>query len=191
MEGAIAQRREALRRLGVQPDDPNRSAKLREIERRVLGEEIAARSRQAFLPTPVGSAIEWGREWAVRPVARSISSDLVSPSGCFSQVPCSFGPATSTVNRRVAGSTPAAGAFRGPGVARSILRPLRGAGRCDAGQRLLEFVARLFHPLKSACSLRLSTEQRVLGPALYGLHGQVGGSERPPSFGRFSLSPGA
>ena len=51
LKGAIAQRREALRRLGVQPDDPNRSTKLREIERRVLGEEIAARSRQAFLPT--------------------------------------------------------------------------------------------------------------------------------------------
>jgi type IV secretory pathway VirD2 relaxase len=48
---AAEQRREALRRLGVQPDDPNRSAKLREAERCVLGGEIAARSRQAFLPT--------------------------------------------------------------------------------------------------------------------------------------------
>jgi YD repeat-containing protein len=55
LKGAVAQRREALRRLGVQPDDPNRSARLLEIGRRELGGEIAARSRQAFLPsTPDG-----------------------------------------------------------------------------------------------------------------------------------------
>jgi hypothetical protein len=48
---AVEQRREALRRLGVEPDDANRPAKLREIERRALGGEIAARSRQTFLPT--------------------------------------------------------------------------------------------------------------------------------------------
>ena len=51
LKAAIAQRRDALRRLGVQPDDPNRSAKLRDLERRAVGGEIAARSRQAFLPT--------------------------------------------------------------------------------------------------------------------------------------------
>jgi len=51
LKGAIAQRGEALRRLGVQPDDPNYLEKLREIERRQLGGEIAARSRQAFVPT--------------------------------------------------------------------------------------------------------------------------------------------
>jgi type IV secretory pathway VirD2 relaxase len=51
LKGAVEQRREALRRLGVQPDEPNRSAKLRELERRELGGEIAARSRQAFLRT--------------------------------------------------------------------------------------------------------------------------------------------
>jgi type IV secretory pathway VirD2 relaxase len=48
---ALAQRREALLRLGVQPDDPDRTAKLREIERRAVGGEIAARSGRAFLPT--------------------------------------------------------------------------------------------------------------------------------------------
>ena len=46
---AVEQRREALRRLGVQPDDPNRSARLREVERRRLGGEFAGRSGQAFL----------------------------------------------------------------------------------------------------------------------------------------------
>jgi hypothetical protein len=46
---AVELRREALRRLGVQPDDPNRSAKLREFQRRAVGGEIAARSPQAFL----------------------------------------------------------------------------------------------------------------------------------------------
>ncbi|MGH7438309.1 MAG: DUF3363 domain-containing protein [Polyangiaceae bacterium] len=43
------QRSEALRRLGVQPEDPNRSARLRELERRELGGELAARSRQTFV----------------------------------------------------------------------------------------------------------------------------------------------
>jgi YD repeat-containing protein len=49
---AVQERREALRRLGVEPDDPNRSAKLRDLERRALGGEIAARSRETFLPRP-------------------------------------------------------------------------------------------------------------------------------------------
>jgi hypothetical protein len=48
---AVQQRREALRRLGVQPDDPNRPARLRELEQRAVGGQIAARSRQAFLPS--------------------------------------------------------------------------------------------------------------------------------------------
>jgi hypothetical protein len=50
LKGAVEQRREALRRLGVQPDDPSRSVKLRELERQRVGREIAARSGQAFLP---------------------------------------------------------------------------------------------------------------------------------------------
>jgi type IV secretory pathway VirD2 relaxase len=48
---AVDQRVEALRRLGVQPDDPNRSARLRELERRDLGREMAVRSGQVFLPS--------------------------------------------------------------------------------------------------------------------------------------------
>jgi hypothetical protein len=47
---ATEQRREALRRLGVQPDDPQRAAKVREVERRAVGEGIAARLGQVFLP---------------------------------------------------------------------------------------------------------------------------------------------
>jgi type IV secretory pathway VirD2 relaxase len=50
LKGAVEQRREALRRLGVQPDDPSRSVRLRELERHRVGREIAARSGQAFLP---------------------------------------------------------------------------------------------------------------------------------------------
>jgi hypothetical protein len=49
---AVEQRREALRRLGVEPDDPNRSAKLRALEQRAVGGQIAARSGQSFLPNP-------------------------------------------------------------------------------------------------------------------------------------------
>ncbi len=51
VQGAVAQRREVLRRLGVEPDDPNRGAKVRELERRRVGAEVAARARQTFLPT--------------------------------------------------------------------------------------------------------------------------------------------
>jgi type IV secretory pathway VirD2 relaxase len=47
---AVEQRREAVRQLGIQSDDPHRIAKLREIERRVVGQEIAARSGQVFVP---------------------------------------------------------------------------------------------------------------------------------------------
>jgi type IV secretory pathway VirD2 relaxase len=46
---AVAERREALRPLGIEPGDPNRVAKLRELERHGLGVEIAARSGLTFL----------------------------------------------------------------------------------------------------------------------------------------------
>ncbi len=46
---AVADRREALRRLGVEPDDPNRHAKLSEMERAAVGREIASRSGLTFL----------------------------------------------------------------------------------------------------------------------------------------------
>jgi hypothetical protein len=46
---AVAARREALRRLGIGPDDPDRVGKVRELERRALGAEIAARSGMTFL----------------------------------------------------------------------------------------------------------------------------------------------
>jgi type IV secretory pathway VirD2 relaxase len=46
---AVAVRREALRRLGIGPDDHDRVEKLRELERRALGAAIAARSGMTFL----------------------------------------------------------------------------------------------------------------------------------------------
>ena len=46
---AVAERGETLRRLGIEPDDPHRVAKLRDFERRALGVEIAARSGLTFL----------------------------------------------------------------------------------------------------------------------------------------------
>jgi type IV secretory pathway VirD2 relaxase len=46
---AVVARSEALRRLGIGADDPDRVAKLRELERRELGAEIAARSGLTFL----------------------------------------------------------------------------------------------------------------------------------------------
>ena len=49
MRHAVDERRAALRRLGIGPDDPDRVEKLRELERRALGAEIAARSGLTFL----------------------------------------------------------------------------------------------------------------------------------------------
>jgi len=46
---AVAERHEELRRLGIRPDDPDRVAKLQDLERRALGAEIAARSGLTFL----------------------------------------------------------------------------------------------------------------------------------------------
>jgi type IV secretory pathway VirD2 relaxase len=46
---AIERRREVLRELGIKPDDPQKGAKLRDIERRAVGEGIAARTGQQFL----------------------------------------------------------------------------------------------------------------------------------------------
>jgi type IV secretory pathway VirD2 relaxase len=50
VQRAIAERHEVLRRLGIEPDDPKRSAKVAELERRAVGREIAARSGHAFFP---------------------------------------------------------------------------------------------------------------------------------------------
>ncbi len=49
MRQAVADAHEALRRLGIGPDDPDRVAKLRDLERRALGAEIAGRSGLTFL----------------------------------------------------------------------------------------------------------------------------------------------
>jgi len=49
VQQAVVERREALRCLGIGPDDPDRVAKLRELERSALGVEIAARSGMTFL----------------------------------------------------------------------------------------------------------------------------------------------
>jgi hypothetical protein len=49
VQQAVVARSEALRRLGIGPDDPDRVAKLRELERRALGAEVAARSGATFL----------------------------------------------------------------------------------------------------------------------------------------------
>ena len=46
---AVTRRQEVLHRLGIEPGEPERVAKLRELERRNVGTEIAARSRQTFL----------------------------------------------------------------------------------------------------------------------------------------------
>jgi len=46
---ALEERRTVLHQLGIAQGDPNRVAHLRELQRRAVGEEVAARSRQKFL----------------------------------------------------------------------------------------------------------------------------------------------
>jgi hypothetical protein len=46
---ALEQRRETLRELGVAPDDPRRTAKLRDVQQQALGQWFAAQSGQKFL----------------------------------------------------------------------------------------------------------------------------------------------
>jgi hypothetical protein len=46
---ALSKRREALRAFGITSDDPHRDGKLREMERRAIGEGMAARTREAFI----------------------------------------------------------------------------------------------------------------------------------------------
>jgi hypothetical protein len=48
---AIERRRDALRHIGMAPDDPNRFEKLRELERRSVGKDLAASSGQSFVPS--------------------------------------------------------------------------------------------------------------------------------------------
>jgi uncharacterized protein DUF3363 len=77
VQQAVAERREALRRLGIGPDDPDRVAKLRELERRALGAEIAARSGMTFLarvPEGFRGRIQQA-EWAGAPGAYAVVSD--------------------------------------------------------------------------------------------------------------------
>jgi type IV secretory pathway VirD2 relaxase len=55
VRGALDRRRDALRAFGIAPEDPRRDAKLRELEKRAVGEEMASRTRQVFLAkTPDG-----------------------------------------------------------------------------------------------------------------------------------------
>lgn len=48
----VEKRREMLRRLGVEPDDPQRAAKLRALELRAIGQKIAAETGQRFVEVP-------------------------------------------------------------------------------------------------------------------------------------------
>jgi type IV secretory pathway VirD2 relaxase len=49
---ALTGRRQHLRALGVDPDSPQRDGQLRDLERRAVGKEIAARSGRHFLDPP-------------------------------------------------------------------------------------------------------------------------------------------
>jgi hypothetical protein len=52
---ALDERRDALRALGIAPEDPRRDAKLLEVEREAVGKRMAVQTRQAFLAkTPDG-----------------------------------------------------------------------------------------------------------------------------------------
>jgi type IV secretory pathway VirD2 relaxase len=49
LQGVVERRREALRHIGILPDDPHMADKLRDVERRAVGNGIAARTGLQFL----------------------------------------------------------------------------------------------------------------------------------------------
>jgi type IV secretory pathway VirD2 relaxase len=51
---ALERRKAALRHIGIDPGDPERFAKLRELERKAAGKELAASSRQVFVSAGEG-----------------------------------------------------------------------------------------------------------------------------------------
>jgi type IV secretory pathway VirD2 relaxase len=55
VERALKRRAERLRSLGIDPADPERVAKLRELERRALGERFGLSSRLTFVPDTPGA----------------------------------------------------------------------------------------------------------------------------------------
>jgi len=62
---ALERRREVLRELGIAPDDPQREAKVRDLERRTVGREMARQSGQEFLessPTRFRGRLQRGPE---------------------------------------------------------------------------------------------------------------------------------
>jgi type IV secretory pathway VirD2 relaxase len=62
---ALERRRQALRELGIAPDDPQRSVKISDLERRTVGREIARQSGQEFLesaPSPFRGRLQAGPE---------------------------------------------------------------------------------------------------------------------------------
>jgi type IV secretory pathway VirD2 relaxase len=62
---ALERRREVLRGLGIAADDPQRVARLRELERRTVGEGIAAQTGRQFLaatPERLRGRVEIGRD---------------------------------------------------------------------------------------------------------------------------------
>jgi hypothetical protein len=74
---AIAQRREVLRQIGVRPDDPNRGAQLRELERMAVGRGREAATGQRFLARVPddGAGVERDTATCVTTLDRSVRVD--------------------------------------------------------------------------------------------------------------------
>jgi len=81
---ALEERRAVLHELGVAPGDPDRVAQLRELQRRAVGEEVAARSRQKFLAQAPSTFR--GR---LRPLQEHDAYAVVSDGARFVLVPAS------------------------------------------------------------------------------------------------------
>jgi hypothetical protein len=78
---AIDLRRRALRYVGIHPDDPNKLAKLRELERRSLAKNVAARSKQLFHESAPDGFRGRVREAHMSPTGTSYT--VVSNGECF------------------------------------------------------------------------------------------------------------
>jgi len=80
---ALGRRRDALRGLGIAPDDPRKNAKLREIERLAVGERMATQTGQQFLaktPERFRGRVQAGPEAALYLVVTDGSRFVLVPS---------------------------------------------------------------------------------------------------------------
>jgi type IV secretory pathway VirD2 relaxase len=139
VQRALERRRDVLRELGISPDDPQRDDKVRDLERRAVGKQIAQRVGQTFLET-----VPDGFRGRVQPLPENTPYLAITDGQCFVLVPAT------PEGRALAGQPIEVGRDAG---GRLLLRddPARAAehrerDRREAGETLARETRRTFLP---------------------------------------------